>query len=219
MVMCGRYALADPEYIHARYATKNTISGLVASFNVAPTMEMPTVSRNSPNQIVMRKWGLVPYWKKREKFRGFFNARAESVFDKLSFSKAIRGQRCLVPVSGFYEWRKRGQKKIPYFFSIQDERLFSLAGIWDRWENGDNKESYAIVTTEVNETMKPIHERMPVVLSKRDEDKWLDSSLGEDEVRKMMNSREIDGFCVRQVSNRVNNVVNNDESLISECGN
>jgi len=126
------------------------------------------------------RWGLIPFWAKDESIgKKMFNARSESVVEKPAFRKAYKTQRCLVPSNGFYEWKTENGKKVPYYFEVKDRPIFGFAGLFDIWEEPvSSKEvySYTIVTTEPNEIVKPIHDRMPVILEKKNEDVWLDKT-------------------------------------------
>ena len=124
----------------------------------------------------MLRWGLVPFWSKEPGGkRPLINARAEGIETKPSFRGPIRHRRCIVPASGFYEWRREGSGKQPYFVRPAAAEVFALAGIWDHWEGkqGEVIESVAIITTSANELMQPIHDRMPVILEEEDVAEWI----------------------------------------------
>ena len=106
------------------------------------------------------------------------NARAETLTEKGAFKNLVDRRRCLVPADGFYEWRKEGKRKVPMWFHLKSKEPFAFAGLWDVWQkpNGNNLETFTIITTEPNELMRPIHNRMPVILRREDEDQWLDAS-------------------------------------------
>lgn len=134
-------------------------------------------------EIQMYYWGLIPSWTKTkaeaEKIRHrTFNARAESIFEKPSYRNAIKSQRCLVPTTGFFDWKHENGKKVPYFIYLKDEDIFSMAGIYEEWKDPETKQkirTFSIITTEANSLMKDIHNtnfRMPVILLKEDEEKW-----------------------------------------------
>ena len=152
----------------------------VERYNIAPTQDILAI-RSSPetgrSEWAMLRWGLVPSWSKESKTKHLLiNARAEGIETKPSFRGPVRHLRCIVPVSGFYEWRRQGAGKQPYFVRPTDDEVFALAGIWDRWEGqqGNVLESVAIITTSSNELMQPIHDRMPLILEKEDAAGWLD---------------------------------------------
>lgn len=138
----------------------------------------PVVLKDS---IDTMKWGLIPHWSKEESLKfNTANAKCEDIETKPSWRKPIRSQRCLIPATGFFEWRDINKTKYPYFISVKDQDIFSFAGIWDEWINEDTGEitkSFAMVTCEANEMMSEIHnikKRMPVILSPEEENKWLD---------------------------------------------
>lgn len=215
--MCGRYVITDPEFINSRYDLEYPLLNLIPNYNVAPGTEMPTVSRNSPNQGVLRKWGLVPFWAKDPKI-GYkmINARSETVAEKPSFRKAIRSRRCIVPASGFYEWKRAGSKRTPYLFQPLHDQVFSFAGLYETWRGPDGQEirSYTIITTNANDLVRPIHERMPVILAREDEDAWLDPATPFDEIMPLLQPFQPDAMEAFQVSTEVNNVRNNHPGLV-----
>jgi len=148
-------------------------------------------------EIQKYRWGLIPYWTKTiadaEKIRKrTFNARAESIFQKPSFRQAIKTQRCIVPSTGFFDWRHEKGKKIPYFISLKKEEIFSMAGIYDEWKNpetGQTISTFSIITTEANPRMRYIqntHFRMPVILPRDEEEKWLYPILKKNDIEKML---------------------------------
>ena len=126
------------------------------------------------------RWGLIPAWA-RDPAMGMklINARAETVAEKPSFQKPFRQRRCLVLADGYYEWKREGARKQPYFIRLKDERPFAFAGLWDRWNNGEGTtiESCAVLTTKSNERLASIHDRMPVILPPVAYEPWLDSGL------------------------------------------
>ncbi|MEO5656011.1 MAG: SOS response-associated peptidase [Nitrosospira sp.] len=146
---------------------------------MAPTMEILAVRETEDGRIgSMMRWGLIPYWAKdTKKLSVMNNARAETIAEKPTFREFFRQRRCLIPASGFYEWKTKGKRKQPYFISSRDGRPFSFAGIWSTWKaanTGESIDSCTIITTECNALMQPIHDRMPVILSPEDWAAWLD---------------------------------------------
>jgi putative SOS response-associated peptidase YedK len=129
--------------------------------------------------VALLDWGLIPPWADDPEVSNRpINARAETVAEKPSFRSALRERRCLVPADGFYEWRRVDGRKVPYFAHMLDDRLFAFAGLWERWDaGGEPIESCAIITTEANELMAPIHGRMPVVLPRSAYRLWLDVAV------------------------------------------
>lgn len=182
--MPGRYTLFQLDTLPERFQLGN---GLPASFkkryNITPTQLSPViVERDGVRKIEMMKWGFIPRLAKdaNSVFRyKTFNARSESIFDKVTWRDAIRTRRCLVPANGFYEWQITSTGKKPFFIRPKDQDLFSFAGIYSSWQDTDGKEwgTYSIVTTTPNREMKSIHDRMPVILSAKDEATWLDPTV------------------------------------------
>lgn len=181
--MCGRYTDIKPDYAYRRFEVARPLDFNTPKYNIAPGMLQPIITRNSPNKATLMKWGLVPFWAKDPKI-GYkmINARAEGIADKPAFRKPLRTQRCIVPATGFYEWKKLDdKKKQPYYFFIKDEEMFGFAGLYDIWKDVSGKEfyTYTIITTTPNELMTPIHDRMPVILPKDAEDLWLDPDIND----------------------------------------
>ncbi len=128
------------------------------------------------------KWGLVPSWSKEAPTsKGLINARAETITEKPSFREAFKSRRCIIPASGFYEWQKKGTgAKQPFYFYLKEKDVFGFAGLWEEWLNkltGELLETCTIITTEANEVLKPVHDRMPVILKPENYDEWLDAKL------------------------------------------
>ncbi len=184
--MCGRYAivLAEDGSLQRRFSLEELLDDPAPRYNVAPTQTLPVVVRHSPNHLAMMRWGLIPSWAKDPSIGNrMINARAESVAEKPAFRRPFRSQRCLVPASGFFEWKREGTGKQPYFVHLTDEPLFAFAGLYDIWHDpqGQAVHSYTILTTDANDLMAPIHNRMPVILAREDEDDWLDPDISEPE--------------------------------------
>lgn len=183
--MCGRYALVVEDGTwQRRFSLDDLLDMPDARYNVAPTQTLPVVVRHSPNHIAMMRWGLIPSWAKDLSVGNrMINARAETVAEKPAFRRPLRSQRCLVPATGFFEWKRGGTGKQPYFIHLKDESLFAFAGLYDHWHDPNGREvmSYTILTTEPNDLMRDIHNRMPVILDRDDEDLWLDRDISEPE--------------------------------------
>jgi putative SOS response-associated peptidase YedK len=177
--MCGRYVLASElKALAKRFGVEAAEIELSSRYNVAPGQDMPVVLHKGINQVQLMRWGLIPSWAKEAKIGyGMINARAETVVEKPSFRKPIRSQRCIVPSNGFYEWQKSTTGKVPYFIHLKDSPLFGFAGLYDHWKDPTGKEvlSYTIITTKANDMLRPLHERMPVILTPEEEEAWLDA--------------------------------------------
>lgn len=179
--MCGRTELhLDIDKLVERFAIQQQLFEPKSSYNIAPSQIVPVITQRGDEGRALEgfKWGLVPSWAKDPKI-GYkmINARAEGIETKPSFKNALVRRRCLVPVTGFYEWRKLDAKnKQPYHIGLPDDGLFALAGLWEYWKSpeGEPLKSFTIITTSANEQMQPLHDRMPVVLEPEDEKEWLD---------------------------------------------
>jgi putative SOS response-associated peptidase YedK len=181
--MCGRYTqTTDLETLKKRFGFVVSGVRLEPRYNIAPSQEAPVVVREDEKILKIMRWGLVPYWAKDESI-GYkmINARAETLTQKPSFKKSLKEKRCLVLADGFYEWRKTEKKgvKIPMRFVLKSREPFALAGLWDVWQKPDGKLllSFTIITTEANDLMREVHDRMPVILRREYEDMWLDPDL------------------------------------------
>lgn len=219
--MCGRYTLAHPAKINERFGAGILGSrNLSPNYNVAPGQTMPVViDVEGKSELRLMKWGLVPSWAKEAKI-GFkmINARSEGIETKPSFRHAYKSQRCLVPASGFYEWKKSSSAKIPYYITLAKQDLFGFAGLWEHWQqpNGQSLETYTIITTQANKDMDSIHDRMPVVLKQEYEDDWLNSKNQDPEfLRQLVQSSRDTAFVLTKVSDQVNKVANNYTELIN----
>lgn len=172
------------------------------------------------------KWGLVPFWAKEPSI-GYkmINARSEEIETKPSFRKPIRSQRCLVPASGFYEWKKVNlegkEEKYPWHITVKDRKIFAFAGIYDIWLDAEKKEffSYSIITTTPNKTMSGIHNPMPVILDEKDEEKYLDPASALTDILKLLRPFSDDKMKAYPVSIHVNSPRSDDASLIEPTDN
>jgi putative SOS response-associated peptidase YedK len=178
-VMCGRFALfASGEEVAERFhLTEPPLFD--PRYNIAPTQAVAGVRATvAGNELAFLRWGLIPSWASDSAIGNkLLNARGETVAQKPSFRSAFRQRRCLIPASGFYEWQKTGAgRKQPYFIRPCEGGLFAFASLWERWHDprGEAVETCTIVTTEANELMRPLHERMPVILDPASEGVWLD---------------------------------------------
>jgi putative SOS response-associated peptidase YedK len=174
--MCGRYSLIFIDDLGNRFRVFNPMIGSRSRFNVAPGNEMPIIIHHEKNELVMMKWGLVPHLVTDiQSAQRPINARAESLSEKPSFTELLTDHRCLVPASGFFEWKKKGNRKIPFYFHLPEAPLFAIAGLFDQWADlkGNHLTTYTIITTTPNECVAKIHNRMPAVLLPGYEDRWL----------------------------------------------
>lgn len=176
--MCGRFALDFPEDIIKNWYNVPNFPDLFPRYNIAPTTDILVIRETTDiREASMIRWGLIPSWVQDvKKMSVINNARAETISSKPMFRSAYRKRRCIIPASGFYEWRllSYGKNKQPYYISTIDGCPTSFAGIWESTIiNGLTIESCAIITTEGNDLMRPIHDRMPVILPPESFDTWL----------------------------------------------
>lgn len=210
--MCGRFTFTQPENLVTEVFQLSSSPTLSPRYNIAPTQSVPTVlldSDDGERQFKMLRWGLIPSWAKDMKMgAALINARAETVAEKPAFRSAFKRRRCLILADGFYEWQQQEKKKQPYYFRLQEGKLFAFAGLWERWEKGEGDaiESCTIITTEANELMQPFHDRMPVILDPKDYEKWLDSQVQKPEsLQSLLQPYQSEEMTVYPVSTKVNN--------------
>jgi putative SOS response-associated peptidase YedK len=189
------------------------------SYNLAPSQPGLVITADAPDVFQVMNFGLVPFWAKEKKV-GFsmINARSESLLEKPAFKPLlVQNQRCLVIADGFYEWEKVGKEKLPYRFVLKDREVFAFAGLWSRWRDPTTEvpyKSFTIITTSPNDLVKPIHDRMPVILSKEEELAWLSGDIAVEQLLTLMDPYPDDDMTKFRVSKEVNNVVNNHADLL-----
>lgn len=218
--MCGRYTLtSSPEALRAlfRYAEQPNFP---PRYNMAPTQPIPVVCFiNGQRKFALMRWGLLPSWVKDPKaFSLIVNARGEGVIDKPAFRAAMKRRRCLVPADGFYEWQAAGARKQPYFIHAKSGEPLAFAGLWETWTgpNGEELDTVAIVTTGANRTVRPLHDRMPVIVPKDAFDLWLDADRVDARTAAALIAPAPDTLlAVYPVSTDVNRVANDDAHLIA----
>jgi len=175
---------------------------------------MPVITNEQPDTIQMYTWGLIPFWTKNQeeadKIRTkTMNARAETLFDKPSFRYAIRKKRCIIPASGFYEWRYLLGRNYPYYIHLKNRPIFYFAGIWESWHSQDSDETvytYSIITCEPNNLLRKIHnkkKRMPVILPLKNQRDWINDDLSDDEIKEFMVAYPDDEMNAYTISKRI----------------
>lgn len=178
--MCGRYTLGDPSPLMRRFGlTEFAETRVTPRFNVAPSQLVPIiVDTEHGRELRLARWGFTPPWlEEAKKAPPPINARAETLSERPMFRGALRYQRCLIPADGFYEWKPIPgvKRKQPFFVRLEGGQMFAFAGLYaNAPANEDNEPSCAIITTEANELMSQIHDRMPAILSPDEEQAWLD---------------------------------------------
>lgn len=218
--MCGRFAFYSPAEATAALFGATPSEDVKPRYNIAPTQYVAAVRDDEKElrELVMLRWGLVPFWAKDPSIGNrMINARAETVAEKPSFRNAYRKRRCLVLADGFYEWQKAGDTKTPYFVSLTDGSPFAFAGLWENWSSKESDESLqttAIITTEANEFMAQIHQRMPVVMLPEHAGRWLNGDM--DLLSELIDKPP--SFRAWPVDRTVNNARNEGMELIDPAG-
>ncbi|MCZ6905774.1 MAG: SOS response-associated peptidase [Deltaproteobacteria bacterium] len=211
--MCGRYTqTASPENLMFRFGLTDQGFTVQPRYNLAPGQDAPTVISEGPRVLRMMHWGLVPSWAKDASIGNrMINARAETLTEKRTFKALLDRKRCLVLADGFYEWQKRERGKLPIRFVLKDRGPFAFAGLWDSWRKPDGSElqSFTIITTGANDLLRPVHERMPVILDRKCEEEWLDLDLKNTAklipLLKAYPSRDMEAYCVSKMVNSPTN--------------
>lgn len=201
--MCGRYGFTyrSKEEVQERYDLSNLFD-LDSSYNIAPSQKALIITRNSPNKAEIRAFGIQAPWKEGMLL---INAQSETVAEKRTFFKMFRENRCLIPASFFFEWKKSKEGKEPYAFALKNDELFSFAGIC-------NDEGFVILTTAPSDVMEDIHNRQPLILRKVDEDIWLNPDTVEVHLKELMKPTQ--GLKKWPVSTLINSPKNNYEEVI-----
>ena len=215
--MCGRFVQAQDPATYAEFfgaAPVENLETAAPSWNVAPTDRVYAVAEHEGERRLGRfRWGLIPFWAKEIGIGSrHINARAESVATKPAFRDSFTSRRCLIPADGFYEWQKRAKGKLPHYLLRVDGDPLALAGLWASWrdpESGERIVSCTIVTTEPNDLVAPIHDRMPVVLQAGDWERWLDREFAEADALQALLRPSVEQLAAHPVSTLVNSVRNN----------
>ena len=179
--MCGRFTLhhTTRETLE-RFSVDQSIVDLEPRYNIAPSQAVAVVLQRQQRTLEAFKWGLIPFWARDPKIGNrMINARSETVAQKTAYKTPLKYRRCLIPSSGFYEWNKQGDVRVPIYIYLKDARPLALAGLWEEWHapSGETLQSCTIITTRANHFMSSIHHRMPVVFTPKQEEIWLDPSV------------------------------------------
>jgi putative SOS response-associated peptidase YedK len=218
MTMCGRFTLtASPEALQEEFEI--LFPEIKANYNIAPSQDvLSIVGHKEGLKAGFLKWGLVPSWAKDKKI-GYkmINARAETIDEKPAFRQLLKRRRCLVVADSFYEWKREKGQKRPYRITVGGGDLFTFAGLWDRWRmNGEEIVSCTIITTEPNQMMSELHDRMPVLLEEGNREAWVDQSIDDkDLLKSILQPYDSEKMSAYEVSTLVNNPRNNGEELIA----
>ena len=221
--MCGRFARKSTQEVLADWfgVEPEDMPWFAPSFNIAPQSVQPVVrlKREAGNrEFALLRWGLVPFWAREAKI-GYttINARAEEAASKPAFREALKKRRCLVPADSFFEWQRLDAKsKRPFAIGLKSGEPFAFAGLWESWrpKDGESLETFTILTTDPNEVMEPIHNRMPVLLEPKDYDRWLEAGDPARPPVDMLRPYPAERMRAWPVSDRVGNVRNNDAGLL-----
>lgn len=216
--MCGRYSLSTPGDEIAEVFGLTESLELEPRFNIAPTQPAPVIRVADGSRVAaMCRWGLIPSWAKDTSIGSrLINARGETVFEKPAYRDSFEHRRCLVVADGFYEWRRLGGHKQPYYFSRSTGEPFAMAGLWDRWRQGDERlETFTVVTTDANREVARVHDRMPVMLSPADWPLWMNpENRGDKAVRRLMRPAADASLATRPVSTFVNSPANDSSHCV-----
>lgn len=218
--MCGRFAFYSPSEAAAALFGVSAALDVQPRYNIAPTQFIAAIrnAEDDGRELVMLRWGLVPFWAKDPSIGNrMINARAETVAEKPAYRSAYKHRRCAVLADGFYEWRKTGDGKTPYYISLASGEPFALAGLWENWndkQTGESLQTATLITTGANEFMTPLHHRMPVILEAGTAGDWLAGSTELlDDVAAITPPLQ-----AWPVDRRVNNARNEGENLVSPAG-
>jgi putative SOS response-associated peptidase YedK len=212
--MCGRFTLGAKATDLAAQFNLATVPPWTPRYNIAPTQEVLVIRQSSPQasrEARLHRWGLIPPWAKDPTIGNrLINARAETVASKPAFCHAFKERRCLVLADGFYEWHTEGARKQPYHIRLRDGLPFAFAGLWEHWEGKEAAiDSCTLLTTTPNAVMRPLHDRMPVILSAAEYDQWLECR-GQDvePLQTILRPYPGDDLIAYPVSTQVNNPAN-----------
>ena len=207
--MCGRFTLHHPtEEIAQRFNLDQIAVSFPPRYNIAPTQPIAVVLQHSARTLEAFQWGLVPFWAKDPKIGNrMINARAETVAEKPAFRAAFKQRRCLIPASGYYEWRKENNERLPTYIYRADKTPFAFAGLWEEWHapEGEILHTCTIITTEASDQVSAIHHRMPVIFDPEQEETWLDPGLnGGDSLAELLHNTSAAELSSHPVSKQVN---------------
>jgi putative SOS response-associated peptidase YedK len=204
--MCGRFTLSTPADRLAKFFRLDSFPELLPRYNVAPSQPIPVVRLHPGRELALLRWGLVPSWAKDPK-AGVANARSETVAEKPTFRGAFRERRCLVPADGFYEWKPAGKHKQPFAIRMRDGEPFAFAGLWEEWVSPDGEvlQTTAVLTTDANAVVRPVHDRMPVIVPPEGFDAWLDPATDASLLRDLLRPYPAETMTAFPVSTWVSN--------------
>jgi putative SOS response-associated peptidase YedK len=221
--MCGRYVIEGTTELSERFQLRQIPADLFpewTTYNAAPTQLLPVIVEDPQGErtALPMQWGLVPRWRRPDGKAGVapINARAETLDEKPMFRGLVKAKRCIVPASGFYEWRKVDGRKQPFYLTSEDGEAWGLAGLYDlTHDENDAAGSFTIITTAANSLVAPLHERMPAILRREDEEEWVSRDVTDPiQVERLLQPYPEDAMRVYAVSADVNSTRNNGPDLI-----
>ena len=217
--MCGRFSnKTEMTDLSKAFELDDIDAFFPMIFNASPGMDLPVITSEQPKKIQKKRWGLIPSFAKDPTIgQKMINARSETIQEKPSFRKSFQNNRCLIPATGFFEWKKVDRNKQPYFIHLNDSELFSFAGIWSQWIDPKTDtaiDSFSIVTKEAEESIRDIHKRMPVMLHPNEKSIWLEQNSSTKDLKDLINRDHGSKIQFHPVSSRVNSPQNNDASLL-----
>jgi putative SOS response-associated peptidase YedK len=218
--MCGRFYLDAQQDELAEYFDLQVAPLLTPRYNIAPAQEIAAVLQGDQGrELRFFRWGLIPFWAKDEKIAyRTINARAETVESKPAFRAAFKYRRCLIPASGFFEWKAEQTGKQPYCIRLRHAPLFALAGLYEHWQGGSGREvnSCTLLVTEANPAVQAIHERMPVIVKRKDHATWLDPQIQQAAaLKRLLIPWSDDDMDLYPVNKRIGNTRNDDAECIA----
>ena len=224
--MCGRFALGIPRKAIGQRFDLEQVPGAPARYNIAPGQLVEAVLAAPQRRMGLFRWGLVPSWAKDASMGGrLINARAETAAVKPAFRAALRRRRCLVPAHGFYEWSGpaggKRQPRQPWFITAKSGELLALAALWEHFESpeGEVIDSLAILTCEANTQIAPLHQRMPVLVDRKDDARWLNPRLEDPrDIADILAPRDWPDMDIYRVDARVNSPSHEGPELITPLG-
>ena len=221
--MCGRFNIIDDPMTQLLLEiTGQNIWNIETELNVAPTQQVPVVrmGEDANWDVSPMRWWLVPYWSPEPSTKySMFNAKSETLTKSRAYSEPFKRRRCIVPVTGYYEWKREGEIKAPYYIEPEEDPGFAFAGLWDRWSRGDQViESCTIITAASPEGIKWLHHRIPIHLTKDQVESWVNPQTPEAELHELLKPELRTSIQVTPVSTYVNNARNKDDRCIEPLG-
>lgn len=217
--MCGRFSIdMSAKALEKIYGALFEEEVNFTQFNIAPTQNVPVILNEDSGLFQLVKWGILPKWlEKQGKTTGLINVRSETVLEKPTFKKDFQERRCIIPATSFFEWDKQDGKKVPYLIKMKDSKPFCFAGVWSEGKDkeGNPIKTFAILTTEANDLLTKIHDRMPVILSEDEVSEWLSDETNIDDLINIMSPYSADLMEMHTISDKINNPRNNFKELLN----